>query len=178
MIRTSKRTRTCSRLSISFAFLVRSSLFLAVALLLSAHAGADTYKTEKDCVRDLEAVKARVQKWYRRQEGERVEKPSDGDFELELQFAENKELCSTRYIAHVGLYAQWPEGKEAYSKEELERLKEWTTGSASKILPDFPVLGSQSEEPPSLLEWRRAARQGDGGEPARRDLPLLQLDSR
>ncbi len=149
----------------SFAFLCRTSLFLAVALLLSAPAGADTYKTEKDCVRDLEAVKARVQKWYRRQEGERLEKPSDGDFELELQFAENKELCSIRYIAHVGLYAQWPEGKDAYSKEELEQLKEWTKVQLQKILPDFPVLGSQSEEPPAFSEWRRQLAKETGENP-------------
>jgi hypothetical protein len=147
----------------SSAFLRRSPLFLGIALLLSTHAGADTYKTEKECLRDLEAVKARVHRWYQRQEGERIDKPSDSDFELELQFAENKGLCAIRYIDHIGLHAQWPEGKDVYSSEVLERLKEWTKLQLQK-LPDFPVFGSQSEEPPSFAEWRRkqAKETGEG----------------
>lgn len=104
----------------------------------------------------MEAAKGRVQKWYQRQEGERLAKPSDLDFELELQFAENKDLCAIRYIDHVGLHGQWPEGKDAYGKDVLERLKEWTKLQLQKTLPDFPVFGSQSEEPPSFAEWRRA----------------------
>jgi hypothetical protein len=132
----------------------RSPVLLVLALLLSAHARADTYKTEKECLRDLDAVKARVQKWYQRRQGEQVEKPSQSDFELELQFAENKQLCAIGYIDHVGLHTQWPEGEDAYSKEVLNGLKEWTVQQLQK-LPDLPVFGSRSEEPPSFAEWRR-----------------------
>ena len=137
------------------AFLCRSPLVLAAALVLSTPVCADTYNTEKECLRDLEAAKTRVQNWYHRKEGERLDKPSDLDFELELQFAENKELCSVGYIGQFGLHGQWPDGKDAYSKDVLERLKEWTKLQLQKTLPDFPVFGSQSEEPPSFAEWRR-----------------------
>jgi hypothetical protein len=125
-------------------------VFAALALIASV-SFADTYKPERACVANLEAGRTRVEMWYASGAPD-SSMPSQADFDLEMLYDVNKEICGVRYIDRLVIWPQWPERSEVYSEELLQRLTKFAQVQFETALPDFPVFLNY-KRPASFDTW-------------------------
>jgi hypothetical protein len=121
--------------------------FAAAAIFFASSSFADMYKTEKECLTELDASKAKVEMWYASGTDERT-MPPQTDFELEMSYDVNKELCALRYVNRLVFWPQWPENSEVYTDELSRRLTESIKLQLERLLPEFPVFLDYRREPP------------------------------
>jgi hypothetical protein len=127
-------------------------LAVLVALAISASVSfADTYKSERACVASLEAGRAKVEMWHASGAPD-SSMPSQADFDLEMLYDVNKEICGVRYIDRLVIWPQWPQRSETYSEELLQRLTQFAQVQLETALPDFPVFLNY-KRPASFDTW-------------------------
>jgi hypothetical protein len=111
----------------------------AAAFLFSPTALPDIYRSEMECLTSLQESKTRVDKWYASGADERA-MPSQTDFDLEMSYEVNQELCGVRYIERLVFRPSWPGNQEIFHDELSARLRDAIKAHLEELLPDFPVF--------------------------------------